>query len=274
MRVAIVGQGKVGRGLRAALRRAKVATTIVSAKELVAGKVKKRLRADVVIVAARDGAIGTIAGVLAERGLVEPKAVVVHCAGALDASVLAPVRGACAGVAQLHPMISFADPERPPALRGGHAHVAGDPKAVRRAQQLCRAIGLVPRTFAGLDLVGYHAAAGLVANGAAALAAAGAELLVRAGARRQDTPAMLGPLLRSVAENVTTLGLPQALTGPVRRGDAAAVQKHLATLRAKSPELVALYLACAWAQLPMARALGDARMQAFDEVEHVLGAAT
>ena len=46
---------------------------------------------------------------------------------------------------------------------------------------------------------------------------------------------MLGPLLRSVADNVETLGFPDALTGPVRRGDAAGVEKHLATLREKLP---------------------------------------
>ena len=79
-----------------------------------------------------------------------------------------------------------------------------------------------PATFARLprlDEVGYHAAAGLVANGAAALAAVGVELLVVSGVPRKEAPKMLGPLLRSVAENVEALGFPDALTGPIRRGD-------------------------------------------------------
>jgi len=270
MRVAIVGNGKVGRGLHAALRRARVPVTIVSAKDVVAGKTKRALHGDVVIIAARDGAIADVAKALADRAQIDRRAIVVHCAGALDSSVLAPIRASCAGVAQMHPMISFADPEHPPSLVGGHAHVAGDEKAVKRASVLCRKIKLVPRTFPALDRVAYHAAAGLVANGAAALAAAARDLLVRAGAREADVPAMLGPLLRSVAENVSTLGLPQALTGPVRRGDAGGVQKHLETLMRVAPQLVPLYLACAQAQLPMARALGDARPHAFDEVEHAL----
>ena len=268
--VAIVGVGKVGRGLHRALRRARVRASIVSSKALVRGEITRKLRANVIVVAARDGAIAEVARALVEHALIDRHAVVVHCAGALSAEVLANVRDACAGVAQMHPMISFADPNRPPSLLGGHAHVDGDAVAVHRARALCRAIGLVPRTFPGLDRVAYHAAAGLVANGAAALAAAGAELLERAGARKEDTAAMLGPLLRSVADNVAALGLPHALTGPVRRGDAASVKKHLETLAERAPELVSLYLACAQAQLPMARALGDARPLAFDEVEHVL----
>jgi predicted short-subunit dehydrogenase-like oxidoreductase (DUF2520 family) len=266
MRVAIVGVGKVGRGLSRALRAARISTTIVSARDFVADP--RRLRADVVIVAARDGAIAKVVEAIGPH--LDQRSVVVHCAGALDAEVLAPLRPRCAGVAQMHPMISFADPERPPLLIDGHAHVAGDPEAVRRARKICRAIGMVPRTFENLDRIAYHASAGLVANGAAALAAAGAELLARAGATPDQIPAMLGPLLRSVAENVATLGLPAALTGPVRRGDAAAVHKHIATLREKAPHLVPLYIACAEAQMPLARALGDAPASALDEVEKAI----
>src|SRR5947209_18714792 len=114
---------------------------------------------------------------------------------------------------------------------------------------------MTPRTFPSLDTVGYHAAAGLVANGAAALAAIGAELLVVSGVARGVAPKMLGPLLRSVAENVEALGFPEALTGPVRRGDAGAVAKHLAILRAKLPSASPLYLASAEAQLPLARSI-------------------
>lgn len=267
-RVFIIGVGKVGRGLHSALRAEGTRATIVSAREFAADPTF--VRADVVVIAARDGAIVEIVRALIDGRSLRADSVVVHCAGSLDAEVLAPLRPWCAGVAQLHPMISFANPTRPPSLIGGHAHVAGDEEAVRRAKRVCRSIGLVPRTFPGLDRVAYHAAAGLVANGAAALAACGASLLVKAGATPSEVPAMLGPLLRSVAENVTAMGLPSALTGPVRRGDAKAVAKHVATLREKAPELVEIYVACARAQLPMARAIGEATAAQLAELARVL----
>jgi predicted short-subunit dehydrogenase-like oxidoreductase (DUF2520 family) len=166
----------------------------------------------------------------------------------------------------MHPMIAFASPRFCPTLAGGHVHVQGDAPAVARARTIARALGMTPRTFEGLDPVAYHASAGLVANGAAALAAVGAELLERARVPRDVAPKMLGPLLRSVADNVTALGFPDALTGPVRRGDVVGLQKHLATLRAKLPNAVAIYLAAAEAQLPLARAIGDAPPAAFDAV--------
>jgi predicted short-subunit dehydrogenase-like oxidoreductase (DUF2520 family) len=112
-----------------------------------------------------------------------------------------------------------------------------------------------PRRLSGADPVGYHAAAALVANGAAALAAVGSLLLERAGVPSEDAPRMLGPLLRSVADNVERLGLPKALTGPVRRGDAQGVQKHEALIAERLPEALGLYRELVAAQLPVARAI-------------------
>jgi predicted short-subunit dehydrogenase-like oxidoreductase (DUF2520 family) len=194
----------------------------------------------------------------------------VHVAGALDAEVLAPLRAVCAGVAQMHPMIAFASARACPTFAGGHLHVKGDAPAEKRARSLARLLGMTARTFPRLDTVGYHAAAGLVANGGAALAALGAELLVRSGVPADQAPLMLGPLLRSVADNVSALGFPEALTGPVRRGELGGLERHVAVLRAKLPEAVSLYVASAKAQLPLARDIGDAPAQSFDALEAFL----
>ena len=92
----------------------------------------------------------------------------------------------------------------------------------------------------------------------------------RAGARPEAIPHMLGPLLRSVAENVEALGMPGALTGPVRRGDPAAVQKHRAVIASLAPSLTSLYEEVVRAQIPLARRLGDAPASAFDTMEQSL----
>jgi predicted short-subunit dehydrogenase-like oxidoreductase (DUF2520 family) len=128
-----------------------------------------------------------------------------------------------------------------------------------------------PITIQDLDLVAYHAAAGLVANGAAALAALGTDLLKAAGVPSALAPKMLGPLLRSVGDNVQALGFPRALTGPVRRGEARAVGRHLSLLRARAPRAVPMYEASVAAQLPLARQLGEARRADFDAIARLLG---
>ncbi|MCC6556267.1 MAG: DUF2520 domain-containing protein, partial [Polyangiaceae bacterium] len=236
--VFIYGGGKVGRGLARALRAAGVPVTLRAARK---GLPRRRIEADLVVVALRDRDITPCAEALRARGLIGHRRVaVVRCAGALGPEALAPARGPNVSVAQMHPMISFASTSFSPALDRGQLHVDGDPRAARVARAIGRRLGMSPRTIPGLDRVAYHAAAGLVANGAAALAAAGSQLLERAGVDRGTAAAMLGPLLRTVAENVEALGLPTALTGPVRRGDAAGVARHLETLRRLAPDLVAL----------------------------------
>jgi predicted short-subunit dehydrogenase-like oxidoreductase (DUF2520 family) len=270
MTVFILGAGKVGTALARALRQAGVKVTLRPARR----GLPRAIDADVLVLAVRDRELRPMAEALV--GVVARRAVVVHVAGALDASPLAPLRvaGACAGVAQMHPMISFASTRFAPALARGNVHVQGDPAAVARARRLARLLGMTPRTVPGLDTIAYHAAAGLVANGAAALAAVGAELLEKAGVSAADAARMLGPLVRSVADNIEQLGFPGALTGPVRRGDAAGVEKHLGVLRARLPSAVGLYVAAAQAQLPLARALGDAPASSFDEVAAVLDRAS
>jgi len=262
--VFILGAGKVGRGLAAALKKAGVPVTLRAARK---GLPAKPIEAGILVLAVRDRALAELVETLRAKRLVAPKTAVVHCAGALDATPLEPLRDLCAGVAQMHPMISFASTTFFPTLARGNLHVQGDPVAVRRAKALGKKLGMTPRTFPGLDPVGYHAAAGLVANGAAALAAQGLTVLMAAGVPEEDAPKLLGPLLRSVAENVEKLGFPAALTGPVRRGDRAAIARAHEVLAARAREAIPLYLAAVRAQLPLARALAEAPPEAFDGIE-------
>lgn len=267
LRVAVLGTGKVGKGLARALRAAGAEVVLRRAR---APLPTRPFEVDLLVVGARDGAIEPLARELAARGLVTKRTAVVHCAGSLGPEALAPLAGVARGVAQMHPMISFASSAIAPSLVGGQCEIDGDAAAVRVARRAARLIGLVPRSVPDLDRVLYHAAAAYVANGSAALAAAGSRLLCEAGVERATAARMLGPLLRSVAENVERLGLPGALTGPVRRGDARGVARHLETIRARAPELEALYLACGEAQLPLARELGDAPPAAYDDVASAL----
>ena len=268
-RVFVVGAGKVGTALTRQLRSRGSSVTLRAARRRLPRTIDANF--DVVVLAVRESDLRPLAGRLV--GVVPRRAVVVHVAGALGTEPLEPLRGACAGVAQMHPLLSFASRRRSPNLEGATMHVQGDPVAVARARLLARVLGMKPRTIAKLDSALYHAAAGLVANGAAALCAVGAELLVRAGADRALVPRMLGPLLRSVADNLETLGFPGALTGPVRRGDLAGVERHLAVLRGlhgKTPRALPLYIAVAEAQVPLARAIGDAPAATFRAIQKAL----
>lgn len=270
-KVFIFGAGKVGAGLSRSLKALGYSVTLRPQRK---GLPKKPIDAPFVILAVRDRDLAPLAERIRDAGLLgHEEAVVVHCAGALGPEPLAALRTEKISVAQMHPMISFASTEKTPSLLRGQLHVDGDPKAVRAARKLGKKLGMTPRTIEGIDRVLYHAAAGLVANGAAALAAGGVDLLGAAGVSREVAAAMLGPLLRSVADNVEALGLPAALTGPVRRGDAAGVARHLETLERVAPHLVPVYVAASRLQVPLARALGESPAESFDAIEAALAKA-
>jgi len=267
MTVFVLGAGKVGTALARALRTRGARVTLRAARQ---GIPRKPIDADLLVLAVRDGKLAEVVAELASLGRVSRRTAVVHCAGALGIEPLLPLRGMTRGVAQMHPMISFASTKSAPQLDRGQVNVDGDLPAVRVAERVARKLGMSPRRLPRIDKVAYHAAAGLVANGAAALAAAGTELLERGGVPRPLAAKMLGPLLRSVADNVERLGLPGALTGPVRRGDLRGVERHLEVIADRTPNLVPLYRALVAAQVPLARQIGDAEPSVFEAIEKLV----
>ncbi len=267
MKITIIGAGKVGRSWAQALRGTCHTVRLFAAR---AGLPAQRVTDALLILAVRDGQVAEWAQRLAEAAWVSRRTAVVHVAGALGTSPLEPLRGCAAGLGRAHPAVSFPSSRWTPGLLGASLLVAGDAVAVRRASTAGRAVGLVPRVGDEVDPVTYHAACALAANGGAAIAAAACRLLVQSGLPVEIAPAVVGPLLRSVGENVLQLGLPVALSGPVRRGDAGTVRRHLGRLRAQTPDLVPLYRELGRVQLALARELAEALPKDLDAVESAL----
>jgi predicted short-subunit dehydrogenase-like oxidoreductase (DUF2520 family) len=264
LRLLVVGAGKVGRPLAAALRHAGHEVVLCPLRR---GLPTRPLDIDALLIATREADFPAVVTHFSTHAVLPHTAVALHVAGSLSSFALDGLRPFLAGVGQMHPLLAFASTTAPPRFAGAHANLEGDEAALRVARRLATSIGLRPRAFPGLDPIAYHAAAGLVANGAAALVAAGQRLLIGAGVPADRTSALLGPLLRSVADNVEALGMPAALTGPVRRGDAVALSRHRATLTRLAPDLEALYVALVRGQISAARTLGDALPAALDEIE-------
>jgi predicted short-subunit dehydrogenase-like oxidoreductase (DUF2520 family) len=84
----------------------------------------------------------------------------------------------------------------------------------------------------------YHAGAVMAAGGAVALLSGAVAAFGEAAIDPQTALRALLPLMRSAIRGVEQRGLVRALTGPIRRGDLAVVQAHLAALPA---DLALLY---------------------------------
>jgi len=61
------------------------------------------------------------------------------------------------------------------------------------------------------------------------------------GAEKQDALRAVLPLIRGTLANIESLGIPDALTGPVMRGDIETIRGHLEAMQARTPELLPLY---------------------------------
>jgi len=204
------------------------------------------LESEVVILAVRDSVIGEVAQMLVGTGLVNRRHVLLHCAGAAAAEeILAPVIDKVAGVATLHPLAAIADPKLAMrALKGTVFGVEGDEAGRAMAHRLVAALGGVMLTLELSQMAAYHAAAALASNYIVATLDAAAAVLASAGVAPDRAAQALLPLAEGALRNVGAHGTTDGLTGPIRRGDSATIQRHLDALRAR-PELVEIYRALA-----------------------------
>jgi predicted short-subunit dehydrogenase-like oxidoreductase (DUF2520 family) len=274
-RLAFVGTGAVATALASAWAAARGAVTAIVSREpsraaALAASCGARpsadfadLRdADVVVVAVPDRAVAEVGRSIARALAASAAPLVLHTSGALEGAELLRTAGAARFPAgSLHPLQSF------PALSSGGgaalaARVAGS-HWFHEGEGAEPARAMVARwggTFHALRPGGkplYHAGAAILSNHAVALFADATRLFAAAGVAPSDARPALAALLAGTAANLAAVGVPDALTGPVARGDVATVGRHVAALRASAPEVLAAYREMARRALLVAREKGS-----------------
>ncbi len=106
------------------------------------------------------------------------------------------------------------------------------------------ALGGVALALDQTQMAAYHCAAALASNYLVALLDVAAQVLAGTGVSAQEAARALVPLAEGAIANVSAKGTTDGLTGPIRRGDATTIQRHLEALRSK-PELAEIYRALA-----------------------------
>ncbi|MFM2079194.1 MAG: hypothetical protein RJA49_3084 [Actinomycetota bacterium] len=214
-RMAVVGAGRMGRALVAAIPGA----------EGPFGRGFDGAGFDVVILAVPDREIGNAAAAVAVGPLVG------HCAGAWGLDVLAPHEAFA-----LHPLMTVT--HEGASFDGCAAAVAGStPRALALARLLATLLGMRAVEIADEDRPAYHAAASMASNFLVTLEDAAATLLATTGADRS----MLVPLVQAALDNWAELGGRRAITGPIVRGDEDGVARQRAAVAARTPELLDLF---------------------------------
>jgi len=263
--VGIVGAGRAGLGLAVALRRARIALLGVHGRRerpmpagvrLSVGPVPPWLgEAGVVVLAVPDDALPGCAAELARAGGPAAGAAVLHLSGALASDVLAPLAARGAATGSMHPLVAFGPDPAAAArqLAGAAFALEGELAAVGVADAIVRRIGGTPVTLPPELKPRYHAGAVFASNYLVGLVAAAARLLESTGMGAETALGALLPLVRATVANVEAVGPAAALTGPIARGDAATVRRHLMALSHADADL---YKAVGRETLRLARKAG------------------
>lgn len=234
-RVAIVGAGRMGGALAAALAEAGAAVE----GPLRRGAAPSRAAA-VVLLCVPDGQIGAAAAALPPRDGV----LVGHTSAA---TTLAALGGHEAF--SLHPLMTVT--AEGATFAGATAAVAGATERARAcATALAGALGMHPVQIADADRAAYHAAACVASNFLVTLEGLAERLARSAGLEREP----LVGLVEATVANWAALGAERALTGPIARGDEATVARQREAIAERLPEELALFDALADATRRLAAA--------------------
>lgn len=281
--VGLVGAGRAGSVLAAALTRAGHRTVAVSAVSSASRDRAARhlpgapvvppdavvAAADLALLAVPDDALESLVTGLAEVGAFRPGQLVVHISGAHGLDVLAPATRAGALPLALHPIMTFSGRDEDESrLPGVHWGVTTVPELRPVGEALVVEMGGEPLWVADAQRPLYHAALVVAANHLVTLINDAVDLLRAAGVERPG--AALAPLAGAALDNALRSG-DAALTGPVSRGDAGTVAGHLAALRGRQPSAVAGYLAMARRTADRAIAAGRLDPAAAESLLGVLG---
>jgi predicted short-subunit dehydrogenase-like oxidoreductase (DUF2520 family) len=270
MIVGVIGAGRVGAVLGAALERsghrvvaasgtstaskARISRLLPGAADRTPAEVARAAR-DLLIIAVPDDALALVVADAADA--LHPGQVVAHTSGAHGLAVLAPVAASGARPLALHPAMTFAGTaEDIDKLTGASFGVTAEPDLRSFVERLVADLGGTTEWVAEADRALYHAALAHGANHLVTLVNEALDRLRDAGVVHPER--VLGPLLRTSVDNALRLG-DGALTGPVSRGDAGTVARHLDRLAAVAPESVPAYLALARRSADRAIAAGRLR---------------
>jgi predicted short-subunit dehydrogenase-like oxidoreductase (DUF2520 family) len=229
-RIGVVGTGRLGTTLAAALREAGHRVDgPVGRGQVPAG--------DLLILCVPDAEIAAAAAAVAGAA-----PLVGHTSGATPLTAL---DSAGADAFGLHPLQTFPVPQHEEALArfaGAGCAVAGSTDAALQvATDLAQSLGMRPFAIDDAGRAAYHAAASVASNFLVTLQAAAERIAAGAGLEPAEARELLAPLVRTTVESWAAVGPERALTGPIARGDRETVVAQREAVADAAPELLALF---------------------------------
>ena len=263
-RIGFIGAGRVGGSLALAMSRAGYAVVAVSSRTLAsresfAARIEGCIAyphfqqtvdaCDMLFVSTSDDAISPVVESVNWR---EGQGVA-HCSGAASLDVLEAAQAQGASPGAFHPMQAFSSVENGVlSIPGITFGIEGDAEMREFLAAIAADIGGNPVFLEAKDKALYHVSGVMMGNLLTCLVGISAEVWEHFGYTRDDGVKALVPMMRAIAYNVETSGIPAAVAGPYPRGDLGTAIKHVEALQSDHPDLLPLYRELALASLHLA----------------------
>jgi predicted short-subunit dehydrogenase-like oxidoreductase (DUF2520 family) len=251
-RIAVIGSGRAGRSIARAASGAGLEVELAGRE----GALAASELSEIALLCVPDGAISDACDRISPA--VPPLRFVGHISGATSLEALCAAADRGAELFSIHPLQTLPDGEA--ELDGAACAVSGSSATgLALAAALASRLGMRPFELPEAMRPAYHAAASIASNFLVTLEEAASELLARAGV--EEPREALAPLVLRTAANWSQRGH-GALTGPIARGDAATIERHLDALAEHYPELLDAYRVLAARTAELARAADRAEVPA------------
>lgn len=259
MRAGIIGAGRVGCSLAIALLKKGMPITGVYSRDVVSARIlMKELvcpvfddisslveSSDTVFITVPDTSISSVSEQIVKscgRNSLKGK-MFLHCSGALTSDELRCICEEGGFTGSLHPIQTF--PNRLDSWESMYNISFGFEGSIEAEAAATEVVSLLGGEMFRVSAEGkslYHAAACVLSNYTVTLSYVAAKLLEHAGINGEIGIRAFAPLLHSTVENITRLGIVEALTGPVSRGDTGTVAVHLKAMGQAFPNETDLYM--------------------------------
>jgi len=242
--IALVGAGRAGGALAVALHERGYEITAVASRDGADSKTLASLvgasavptalaaaiAADLVILAVPDTELVRVAATIAASGMALTRHAFIHCSARLSSRPLTSLRICGAEIGVMHPLQALTGVDSARSLVGASLRVEATGRLRAWLDGIVAALHGDVMEIPEDALDQYHAAAVLAGNAPLALLARATALLRDIGVSDEVAHRGLAALLEGAAINARRSGPGAALTGPVARGDADAVTRHLRAL--------------------------------------------
>jgi predicted short-subunit dehydrogenase-like oxidoreductase (DUF2520 family) len=196
---------------------------------------------DCLLITTPDDLIGPVCAEIAGGSFLRGKKVF-HMSGAGGLDLLTPAAQAGASVASIHPLQSFSSIDSAiQNIPGSYFGVTAAAGVKKLSADIVRDLQGIPIYITPAQKPLYHATACIASNYLVSLMSVVESIYLSIGFSEKDARKAYLPLVYGSLKNIEKHGCKSALTGPIARGDAGTIQKHIEAMACHFPDYSSLY---------------------------------